>query len=264
LYNRLMRHLILEEPVSRPAKWSPMVAWFAILVTVMSTLLIRFGRIDTESGFTALGIGLGLGVVAIVLSLLAFIRIWQEGRRGLSSAVKGIVLAALLLGYPAWFAVKAAALPPIRDVSTDTENPPPFSRSRAALAARDGYVPPEPPPEAREAQRESYEQIAPLSLDMGTEEAFALVGKAARNLGWQVIEEGRPNARTGAAHLEAVARTLVLRLPEDVTVRVRPRADGARIDIRSASRIGRHDLGSNAKRIRAFLDEVSNLAIAAK
>jgi uncharacterized protein (DUF1499 family) len=49
-----------------------------------------------------------------------------------------------------------------------------------------------------------------------------------------------------------------------VTVRVRPRADGARIDIRSASRLGTHDLGTNAKRIRAFLDEVSNLAIAAK
>ncbi|MBM6592628.1 DUF1499 domain-containing protein [Microvirga pudoricolor] len=259
-----MRRLILEEPVSRPAQWSPKVAWFAIVVTVMATLLIRFGRIDYEAGFTALGIGLGFGVLAIVLSLLGFIRIWQEGRRGLSSAVRGIVLAALLLGYPAWFAVKAATLPPIRDVSTDTDNAPPFSRSRTALAARNGYLPPEPPPEAREAQRESYEQIAPLSLDMGADEAFALVGKAARNLGWTIIEEGAPNARTGTAHLDAVDRTRVLRLPEDVTVRVRPRADGARIDIRSASRIGQHDLGSNARRIRAFLDEVSNLAIAAK
>jgi uncharacterized protein (DUF1499 family) len=59
-----------------------------------------------------------------------------------------------------------------------------------------------------------------------------------------------------------VARTFLLRLPDDVTVRVRPRADGARIDVRSVSRIGRHDLGANAARIRAFLDEVSALAIA--
>jgi uncharacterized protein (DUF1499 family) len=34
--------------------------------------------------------------------------------------------------------------------------------------------------------------------------------------------------------------------------------------MRSASRVGQHDFGSNARRIRAFLDEVSTLAIAAK
>jgi uncharacterized protein (DUF1499 family) len=241
-----------------------MIAWFAIVVTILSVLLIRFGRIDYESGFIALGLGLGLGFVSILLSLFAFIRIWQEGRRGLGSAIKGIVLAVILLAYPAWFALKAATLPPINDITTDTENPPAFSRSRAALAARSGHVPSEPTPESREAQRESYEQIAPLFLDMGADEAFGLVGKAARNLGWEVVEEQAPNARTGTAHLEAIDRTFLLKLPDDVTVRVRPRADGARIDIRSASRLGTHDLGTNAKRIRAFLDEVSNLAIAAK
>jgi uncharacterized protein (DUF1499 family) len=50
-------------------------------------------------------------------------------------------------------------------------------------------------------------------------------------------------------------------MPDDVTVRIRPRADGARIDVRSASRIGRHDFGTNAARIRRFLDELSNLAL---
>ncbi len=49
-----------------------------------------------------------------------------------------------------------------------------------------------------------------------------------------------------------------------MTVRVRPRADGARIDVRSASRLGNRDFGGNADRIRAYLDDVSNLALAAK
>ena len=259
-----MRRLILEEPESRPARWSPKVAWLAIVITLMSVLLIRTGRIDYDPGFTALGVGLALGALAIILSLIGLVRIWQEGRRGLSNALKGVILALCLLGYPAWLAVRAATLPRLGDVTTDTENPPSFSRSRAVLAARDGIIPPEVAPETREVQREAYEQIAPLSLDMSAGEAFALVGKAARNLGWTVIEEQPPNARTGAARLDAIDRTLVLKLPEDVTVRVRPKADGARIDLRSASRVGPHDLGSNARRIRAFLDEVSTLAIAAK
>jgi uncharacterized protein (DUF1499 family) len=49
-----------------------------------------------------------------------------------------------------------------------------------------------------------------------------------------------------------------------VTVRIRPRADGARIDVRSASRLGGRDFGSNADRIRAYLDDVANLALAVK
>lgn len=259
-----MRRLIIEEPYSRPARWSPMVAWFALVVTALSTLLIRFGRIDYQSGFIALGLGLVIALLAAGLSLLAFVRIWQEGRRGLGSAIKGLVLAALVLGYPAYMGLKAVTLPAINDVSTDTDDPPAFSRSHAALTSRDGRIPPDVPPEERELQREAYVQIAPLSLDIPPEDAFPLVRKAAENLGWKIIEAVPPGGRTGAGRLEAIDRTRILKIPEDITVRVRPRVDGTRIDIRSASRIGHHDLGTNAKRIRAFLDEASNLALAVK
>jgi uncharacterized protein (DUF1499 family) len=257
-----MRHLIIEEPYSRPAKWSPMLAWFALVVTVMAVLLIRFGRIDYQPGFIALGAGLAIALVAVGMSFIAFVRIWQEGRRGLGSAIKGLIIAALVLAYPAVMAVRAVTLPQINDISTDTEDPPVFSRSRAALEARSGRVPPDVPPETRELQREAYVQIAPLTLDIGPEEAFALVRKAADNLGWRVIEAVPPGGRVGTGRLEAVDRTLLLKMPDDITVRIRPRADGTRIDIRSASRYGNHDLGANAKRIRAFLEEASNLALA--
>jgi uncharacterized protein (DUF1499 family) len=257
-----MRRLIIEEPVSRPAKWSPTVASFALVVTVMAVLLIRFGRVDYTAGFVVLGTGLALALLSIVLSGMAFIRIWQEGRRGFGSAVRGALIAVLILAYPSWFAVKALTLPPINDVSTDTENPPTFSRSRAALDARGGRVPPEVPAADRELQREAYVQIAPITLDLPPEEAFEIVRKAAENRGWQIIEAVKPGGRLGLGRLDAVDRTFLLRLPDDITIRLRPRADGTRIDIRSASRTGAHDLGQNAARIRAFLDELSNLAIA--
>jgi uncharacterized protein (DUF1499 family) len=256
-----MRRLIIEEPVSRPARWSPFVAWFAGAVTLMAVLLIRFERVEYPAGFTVLGAGLALALLAVLFSGLAFVRIWQEGRQGLGSAVRGLVIALAVLAYPSWFAVKAATLPKINDITTDTENPPAFSRSRAALEARGWRVPPDVPPEVREAQREAYLEIAPLTLDVPPEEAFDLVRKAAENRGWTIIEAVKPGGRVGLGRLEAVDRTFLLRLPDDVTVRIRPRADGTRIDIRSASRIGTHDLGANAARIRAFLEEVSNLAL---
>jgi uncharacterized protein (DUF1499 family) len=257
-----MRRLIIEEPVSRPARWSPMVAVFALVVTALAVLLIRFERVEYPAGFAALAIGLLLAVLAALLALIGFLRIWQEGRRGLGSAIRGLLLALAILAYPGFFAVQALRLPAINDVTTDTENPPAFSRSRAVLDARGGHIPPDVPPEFREAQREAYARIAPLTLDVPPEEAFELVRKAAAKRGWQVIEAVRPGGRVGIGHLDAIDRTLVLRLPDDVTVRIRPRADGTRIDIRSASRIGTHDLGTNAARVRDFLDEVSNLALA--
>jgi uncharacterized protein (DUF1499 family) len=259
-----MRRLIIEEPFSRPAKWSPRLAWFALAVTILVVLMIRFNRIDYQSGFTALGAGVAIALLAVGLSLIGFVRIWQEGRQGLGSAIKGLIIAALVLAYPAFMGLKAATLPAISDVSTDTEDPPLFSRSRAALQARDGRIPPDVPPEAREMQREAYVQIAPLTLDIGPEEAFALVRKAAENLGWQIVEAVPPGGRVGLGRLEAVDRSLVLKMPYDITIRVRPRVDGTRIDIRSASRFGSHDLGANAEQIRDFLEEASNLAIAVR
>jgi uncharacterized protein (DUF1499 family) len=169
-----------------------------------------------------------------------------------------------VLAYPAYAALRGLRLPALTDVATDTENPPAFSRSRVAFAARDGRYPPDPGASAREKQRTAYPQIAPLTLDIDADQAFELARKAAVNRRWQIVEAIRPGGRIGNGRIEAVSRSFLLNLPDDVTVRVRPRADGARVDVRSASRLGPRDLGANADRIRAYLDEVANLAIAVK
>jgi uncharacterized protein (DUF1499 family) len=257
-----MRRLIIEEPVSRAAVWAPRVAWFALFVTLIAVVLIRFQLVELLPGVAALAAGLFLALEAAGLALLAFVRIWREGRRGVGRSVWALVLALLILGYPGWFALRAFTRPQLTDVSTDVEDPPTFSRSRAALEARGGRVPPDVPPEVRRIQRQAYPQIAPLTLDLPADQVYELVRRAAQNRGWQVIESARPGGRIGLGRLEAVDRTFLLRLPDDVTVRIRPRADGARIDVRSASRIGQHDLGQNAQRVQRFLEEVANLAIA--
>ena len=66
-----------------------------------------------------------------------------------------------------------------------------------------------------------------------------------------------PAARDGI--IEAVARTPILGFRDDVVVRVRPTVDGARIDVRSASRYGRNDLGTNAARVRNLIDDIDTV-----
>ncbi|MDJ1157728.1 DUF1499 domain-containing protein [Chelatococcus sp. SYSU_G07232] len=252
-----MRRLILEEPVTRAAVWSRRIGGFALAVTLIGVFLVRQQRVEMTAGLAVFGSGLLLALGAAGLAAIAFAMIWLEGRRGLGRAVQGLVLALAVLAWPGFLAFKAVLLPKLNDVSTDIEEPPAFSRSRAALAARGGHVPVEVAPATRRRQREAYPLVAPLHLDLTPEEAFEAVRKAAQVMGWEIVEAAPPGGRIGLGRLDAVDRSLILRFPDDITVRLRPRVGGTRIDVRSASRYGAHDFGVNAARITDFLEEVS-------
>ena len=259
-----MRRLLVEEPVTRAGPLARWAALFSLIVSGIAIVLVRDPRTEAGPALATLAAGLGVAVLAVALAGFAFVRVWREGARGLGAALGGLVLAMLVLAYPAYAALRGFRLPALTDVTTDIDNPPAFSRSRAAFAARNGRYPADPDLPTRERQRAAYPQIAPLTLDVEADQTFELARKAAVNRKWQIVEAIRPGGRTGNGRIEAVSRSLILNLPDDVTIRVRPRADGARIDVRSASRLGTRDFGVNADRIRAYLDEVANLALAVK
>jgi len=252
------RRLVFEEPVSRAALWSRRLAWFALAVLLLSVLAFRMGEPSVEGLAPIVG-AYGFVILALLLALAAFARIWQAGHRGVGMASTAFLLSLLLLAPALYAGFKFVTLPALSDVSTDIDDPPGFSRSRVALDARKGRVPPDVPAEQRRAQRQAYPKAVPIVLEVPAEMAFDIARRAAVGVGWQVLESSRPGGRSGAGRIEAVARSRILRISEDIAIRVRPRADGSRIDIRSASRIGSHDLGDNAARIAAFMAEVDLL-----
>lgn len=253
-----MRRFVYEEPVSRPAIWSRRLVLFALAVVIVSVLTLRLGE-KTPQAFAPLLSGLFLTALAMALAVLAFVRIWVRGQRGVTMAVQAFVIGLLVLAPLAWFAFTFARLPHLNDVSTDIDDPPAFARSRVVLAARAGRVPPEQTRETRQRQRAAYPLVLPIIVDAPPEEAFDAARRAAIALRWQVLELTPPGGRTGLGRIEAVDVTRVLRFSDDITIRIRPRADGSRIDIRSASRLGSHDFGANAARIGRFTEEVNAL-----
>jgi len=70
------------------------------------------------------------------------------------------------------------------------------------------------------------------------------------------VVERSPQAGRRDGQIEAVARTPIMGFRDDVAVRIRTTRDGALIDVRSASRYGKHDLGANASRVRSLLEDV--------
>jgi uncharacterized protein (DUF1499 family) len=70
----------------------------------------------------------------------------------------------------------------------------------------------------------------------------------AEELGWEIVAADR-----AAMRIEAVDTTWWFGFKDDMVIRITPEETGARVDIRSVSRVGKSDVGANAKRIRKFL-----------
>jgi uncharacterized protein (DUF1499 family) len=96
-----------------------------------------------------------------------------------------------------------------------------------------------------------YPDLRPRSYQAGPAE----VARAAR-----AALEGLPRFRvTGSGsgprgqEIQAVATTRVFRFQDDVTVRVTREGGRTRLSVRSRSRVGKWDLGQNARNVRAVL-----------
>ena len=96
---------------------------------------------------------------------------------------------------------------------------------------------------------EPYPDLAPLALDLPPNAAYAAALSAARAMPlWQVVTD-EPRAGRIVAH----ATTPRMKFVDDVEITVEPAGAGSRIRVRSASRVGISDFGTNARRIRAYL-----------
>ena len=191
-----------------------------------------------------------LGVAALVLSAIAMAvpRLRATGPRLLTLALVlslGVTITTLTWAQRAW------SVPRIHDISTDTDNPPQFA---AVLPLRTGAEnkPEYDGKEVAELQKKAYPDIQTLELAVPKHVAWARARTAAQELGWQIV-----SSDPAAGRVEAVDTTGWFGFKDDIVVRIVTTTDGvSRVDVRSKSRVGRSDIGTNARRIRAFLDKL--------
>ncbi len=254
----MLRRSLPPEPLSVSADWSRRTAGFAVLLAIFAVLLGRSGVVGGWGGVVVLATALSLALVGLGFAANAMIVIWQTGRRGIDRALTGIMLALMVLAYPSYLVVEASRLPPLNDISTDLAAPPAFSTSAKAVAARNGFRHEDPTAEARDLQRRAYPAVQPVMLDLVAEDAYRLILKTIAARRWKVIESVAPKGMFGVGHIDAVASSRIMGLPEDVAIRIRPQDGQTRVDIRSASRLERHDVGGNAARIESLADDLAN------
>ncbi|MGM0982699.1 MAG: DUF1499 domain-containing protein [Pseudomonadota bacterium] len=207
----------------------------------------RTGVLSLSDAFSMLRYGAYIALAAAGLGLVGLL-IAAFTRRTLAALLGGLVILAglMLLAVPWMQLQQAHSVPPIHDITTDMQDPPAFEALVEAREAAPNAV--EYPGEATaRQQRDAYPAIQPLVLDVPFPEVQAAVEAEARDAGWEI-------AAVGDNRLEATATTTWFGFKDDVVIRLTETSDGVRVDMRSASRLGRSDVGTNAARIQAFLE----------
>lgn len=232
------------------------ILFYLSLLTVLVFVASGYGY---NWGFWSLGLAFTLltysAYAAIVLTVIGLISIWIL-RKGRAKAIVVAVLAVLLTSSVSLTALywqqRAQSVPPIHDISTDLENPPEFSaivRLRAEAPNPAEYA----GPETADAQREAYPEIQPIILADDLQDVMdaAVLLITARE--WKLIAINRNQGR-----IEATETLAWFGFKDDVVLKFTESVEGTQVDMRSKSRIGRSDVGVNAKRIEAFLEDLED------
>ncbi len=239
-----------------------MTTWWsrtALLGALGATALLPIGALGSRAGLWGIGTGIQFlqvgGWLAIAVAVCAIVAVAVAWRRRLpkdlrASAV-GLVICLLAVGYVMQLQHAFATTPPIHNISTDTEDPPQFIEI-AVLRGTGSNALDFDAETIAPLQAEFYPWVVPLTMPATPEAAFAEAVAALEGMGLEVVAE---HPQQGL--IEATATTFWFGFKDDVAVRVRPHAQGALIDVRSVSRVGRSDGGVNANRIGEILRRLS-------
>ena len=194
------------------------------------------------SGFVA--------AIAVILSVLTLARGWSQLRlRGLAMLFIALALGAALVYVPLQYSYTRRTVPPIHDITTDTDNPPTFSAVLAARAAERAGGVDNRGSQLAQMQKVAYPDVAPVMTALPVTRAFIEALHVAKSMpGWMIVASD-----IDAGRIEASQQTRWFRFTDDIVIRVVGDEAGSRIDIRSTSRQGRSDYGVNAARIRAYV-----------
>ena len=230
------------------AKFVFFVGLIALAALPVGALGHRFGVWGLGPGSALVFSGVVLAVIVLVLGIATLIFVRTRRRPAdRTPALIGLLASVAVFVVVAPYYARAMSLPMTTDVATDRDDPPVFERRAADSepgANLHAYT-----VEEAQAQAQGYPDLAGIRASGGVEVNFAKAGAVVRALGWEVVNE---NPDKGL--IEAVDTTFWFGHKDDVAIRVRPDGRDAVVDLRSASRVGLHDLGTNAERVRSFVE----------
>ncbi|SDL20366.1 Uncharacterized conserved protein, DUF1499 family [Franzmannia pantelleriensis] len=240
-------------PRPRGGRWPVVLAWLSLLLLGGAALLMggagpahRLDLIDLGTAFGWLRQGAYVALAAAAMGLMTLL-VASLCKRVQPALVGGLVIVAVasMMWVPYQLQQRAQQVPPIHDITTDLDDPPAFVTLAEAREAAPNAVD-HPGERTARQQREAYPDIQPIMLELSLDDALSAAEAAALDQGWALAEVSRDR-------IEATATTRWFGFKDDVAIRLSEVEGGTQVDVRSASRLGRSDMGTNAQRIRDYL-----------
>lgn len=226
---------------SKIVNWGGYLAIALLILLVLSVFTVRAGMWQQGLALYALcsvGAAITLAVFVLCLVLPGFAAL----RRPLLMRSLLVLPGTLLfLGI-----LTGGKYPQIHDITTDVADPPVFAMAGVIRDKSANSL--ELDQQTIEQQLTAYPGIQTIHSHLEFAPAFAQAEKVATDLGWKITR-----ADSTVGEIEAVETTRIMAFKDDIVIRVRRADDGTVVDLRSASRVGRSDMGANAKRIRSFM-----------
>jgi uncharacterized protein (DUF1499 family) len=236
----------------------------AIILLAIAGPAYRLGLLPLIPALLGAALGFLLFVVAFIVGAIGLLAGGRPAFERSRAAVAVIALSLVVTVVAGFWISRGGSTPPIHDVTTDLNDPPAF-KDVVPLRAASGALNPVEYQRIQsirgsgfsvpDAQRKAFPDIQPLVLPQPPERAVQLAQQVAKDMGWDIVavvpSEGR---------VEATDTTRYFGFKDDVVVRVVPESTGSRVDVRSESRVGGGDAGTNARRVRAYLGNLHALA----
>jgi hypothetical protein len=228
---------------SKWAIWARRLGSLALPMTIIPVLLHREQIISSADFAVVEAVAAGIAVLAVLLALGAFARLWVTGDRGWGRAVSGLLFGLVCLVPFAWLGYQALSYPVVNEVTTDIATPLELS-SDIQVAPTSAVM--------RDKIADTFPNARTRSYPVDATEMFTIVEDLADSRGWDIRVRRQPPTALDTGTINAIAMTL-LGWRDEVAIRVTGTAQGSTIDMRSVP-LGRfHDFGENGRRIEEFL-----------
>lgn len=226
----------------------PLLWLTALLAALISGPGYRWGLWSFMTGFSILKWAVYAAIAALVVSVVTMILTRPgSGHPGFYRMIVVAALSLALLSVPAYWLYRAKQVPRIHDISTDMTDPPQFVavlplRKEASNSSEYGGA------DIAAQQRQAYADIGPLFMKGAPATVYKQALAVVKRLGWEIVAAVPEELR-----IEATDTTFWFGFKDDIVIRIRADSNGSRLDIRSVSRVGLSDVGTNARRIRTFI-----------
>ena len=242
---------------ARTVRVGMIVGIVGLAAVTLSGPSYRFGVLPVTPALLLFAIGALVLLAGGITLLIGWFSALRRGIAVSNGAPIAAGMSVFVFGYVVTWILKGIGSAPIHEVTTDVSDPPQY----VAIAAIRASLPNLNPTgyeatftlqgrtiDATAAQEKFYPDLKPLQLALSPADAFAKAQQAAKQLGWAQVA-----ANPEAGRLEATDTTAFFGFKDDIVVRIRPSAAGSVVDVRSKSRVGGGDAGTNAARVRKFL-----------